>query len=232
MAMTIGRTRSRNRTSLPRAGLALFLVLAFGSAGITALPGAALGADSHKAKKKADKKERVSPQELQARADFAAGRYAEALDAFAKLYAETLHPTYLRNVGRCYQNMNQYERAASSFRDYLRKAKDLSADERKEVEGFIDDMDRAKKKEQEDAAAAALAAKPVVAPPPPAATLVTPPAPPPPAPAPGPAPFYTKAWFWGVVGGVVAAGVVGGLWAGGVFSSKSNCVSGYTCPSN
>jgi hypothetical protein len=229
--MTAGRTRSRNGTSLPRAGLALFLVLAFASAGITALPGAALGADaaSSKAKRKAEKKEKVSPQELQARADFAAGRYAEALDAFAKLYAETLHPTYLRNIGRCYQNMDQPERAANSFREYLRKARELSADERKEVEGFIDEMELAKKKK--DDAAAAVAAKPVDPTPPPPAPLVLPAAPPP-APAPTPTPFYAKGWFWGVVGGVVAAGVVGGLWAGGVFSSKSNCVSGYTCPSH
>ena len=45
------------------------------------------------------------PRELKAREDFAAGRYQQALDVFAKLYAETLHPVYLRNIGRCYQNL-------------------------------------------------------------------------------------------------------------------------------
>jgi hypothetical protein len=33
--------------------------------------------------------------ELKARTHFAAGEYKEALDIYARLYAETLHPTYL-----------------------------------------------------------------------------------------------------------------------------------------
>jgi len=51
-------------------------------------------------------------------------------------------------------------------------------------------------------------------------------------PAPAPAPFYKRAWFWGVVTGVVVAGTVAGLAAGGVFKVKSNnhCPAGYTCP--
>jgi hypothetical protein len=47
------------------------------------------------------------PRELKAREDFAGGRYQEALDLFARLYAESLHPNYLRNIGRCYQNLGQ-----------------------------------------------------------------------------------------------------------------------------
>ena len=47
----------------------------------------------------------TDPRELKAREDFAAGRYQQALDLFAKLYAEKLHPNYLRNIGRCYQNL-------------------------------------------------------------------------------------------------------------------------------
>src|SRR5690242_10745546 len=72
-------------------------------------------------------------RELKAREDFAAGRYQQALDAFAKLYAETLHPTYLRNIGRCYQNMGEPDKAITSFRDYLRKHKTITSDERAEV---------------------------------------------------------------------------------------------------
>src|SRR5437763_4667411 len=74
-----------------------------------------------------------SQRELDAREAFAAGRYEQALDLFAKLYAETLHPTYLRNIGRCEQNLGQPEKAIASFREYLRKARGLSADERSEV---------------------------------------------------------------------------------------------------
>ena len=46
--------------------------------------------------------------ELKAREAFAAGRYEDALNLFAKLYAETLHPVYLRNIGRCHQKLRAY----------------------------------------------------------------------------------------------------------------------------
>ena len=50
-------------------------------------------------------------REIKAREDFAAGRFQEALDIFARLYAESLHPIYLRNIGRCYQGMRNPDRA-------------------------------------------------------------------------------------------------------------------------
>jgi hypothetical protein len=189
--------------------------------------------EAYAARGRSSKKEKADPREMQAREAFAAGSYKEALDIYTKLYAEKLHPTYLRNIGRCYQNLEEPERAISSFREYLRKARDLPADERTEVEGYIKEMEDLQKRQ----AAAAEAANPLPAPVPPPE-----PAPRPivviqqPAPAPAPVsestPFYKKAWFWGLVGGVVVAGTVGGLWAGGVFSSKSNnsCPSGFDCP--
>jgi tetratricopeptide (TPR) repeat protein len=223
--MTFGQTRHPHCPHLPRAVLAFFLIFAFAWTGITATPGMALAARSAKTKKKEEKK--PDPLEMQARTDFAAGRFAEALDAFARLYASSLHPTYLWNIGRCYMNMDQPDRAATSFREYLRKAKDISEKEQGEVESLIQEMDEAQKKK--DDAAAAVNAKPVepTAPPPRRVTVLPPPPPPPP---PKPAPFYTKGWFWGVVGGVVVVGVVGTLWATGTFSSKESCTSGYTCP--
>jgi len=172
-------------------------------------------------------------RELQAREAFATGRYQEAIDLFGKLYAEKLHPTYLRNIGRCYQNLNEPDRAASSFREYLRKAKDMPADERAEVEGYIKEMEDLQKQN----AAAADAARPVPQPLP-VAPPVNPVAQPQPAlylqqpaPAPEPAPIYKRAWFWSVVAGVVVAGTVAGLAAGGVFSKKNsnNCPTGYNC---
>jgi tetratricopeptide (TPR) repeat protein len=93
-------------------------------------------------------------RELEAREDFAAGRYQEALEVFAKLYAEKLHPVYLRNIGRCYQNLAQPDRAISSFREYLRKMKHISADERAEIEGYIHEMEDLAKKQAADANAA------------------------------------------------------------------------------
>jgi hypothetical protein len=179
-------------------------------------------------------KKAADPREVQARQAFAAGRYEEALDLFAKLFGEKPHPTYLRNIGRCYQNLEQPEKAINAFRDYLRQAKDLPASERREIDGYIVDMEALKKKQDDEAARAAEAARPkpdlgTAAPPPPEPKpepVVLKPAP---QPEPESPPVYKRGWFWAVVGVVVAGAVVGGLAAGGVFSSKSNCPDGRVC---
>jgi hypothetical protein len=90
----------------------------------------------------------VDQREMKAREAFAVGQYQEALDLFAKLYAEKLHPNYLRNIGRCYQNLGDPDKAISSFREYLRKAKAVTPDERQEVEGYIKEMEDLKAKRQ------------------------------------------------------------------------------------
>ena len=51
-----------------------------------------------------------SPLEVRARKAFIAGEYDQAIDMFAQLYAETLHPVYLRNLGRCYQKRGDAKR--------------------------------------------------------------------------------------------------------------------------
>ncbi|HEY7375215.1 MAG TPA: tetratricopeptide repeat protein [Polyangia bacterium] len=143
--------------------------------------------------------------ELKARTHFAAGEYKEALEIYARLYAETLHPTYLRNIARCHQNLGNADKAISSFREYLRKAKDLTPDQRAEIEGYIAEMDQLKQKQ------AAGARPPPAAPPPAEATspaLVGPPTVTASDTRDDRGPFYTRVWFWGVVAGVVAAGVV------------------------
>src|SRR5205814_6504199 len=78
--------------------------------------------------------------EMKAREDFAAGRYDDALELFAKLYAETLNPVYLRNIGRCHQKLRHPDKAIDAFKDYLAKGKKISADERAEINGYIKDM--------------------------------------------------------------------------------------------
>jgi len=214
-----------------RAMSAILLALSLITVGIVPTPAYAAKEKQEKQDKK-DKKDKKDPREMQAREAFAAGSYKEALDIYTKLYAEKLHPTYLRNIGRCYQNLHESDRAISSFREYLRKAKDMPADERAEVEGYIKELEDQQRQNAE-------AAKPVPQLLPVAASPVTPsPQPQPvvfvqqPAPAPEPAPFYKRTWFWGVVAGVVVAGTVAGLAAGGVFKAKSNngCPAGFTCP--
>jgi len=159
---------------------------------------------------------------------FAAGSYPEALELFAKLYAETLDPIYLRVIGRCHQKMQNPDKAIDAFREYLRKSKRLAPDKRKEVEGFIAEMEALKEQRRqaaEEANRRAAIAPPPTAPAPVAASTTVPPslsAPPPgppegvlvsPAPAApdaeaGSAPVYKRWWFWA---GVAAVAVAGGV---------------------
>ena len=56
-----------------------------------------------------------------------------------------MHPTYLRNIARCHQNLGDADKAISSFREYLRKARDLPPDQRAEIEGYIAEMEQMKR---------------------------------------------------------------------------------------
>ena len=88
--------------------------------------------------------------ERQARADAAAkafvvGRYEEALAIYADLYVQSNgRPEYLRNIGRCQQKLRLYAAAIETFRDYLRRMKPISAAEKREVEGFIKELETSK----------------------------------------------------------------------------------------
>jgi hypothetical protein len=184
----------------------------------------------------------TDPREIAAREDFVAGRYQQALDLFAKLYAETLHPVYLRNIGRCYQGLGEPDRAINSFHDYLRKMKGITPDERAEIDGYIKEME-ALKGERE---AAATGAKPTPAASPPApvqplalnaptpkgdtnvsVVVSTNPAPPPSE----STPIYGRWWFWAAVVGVAAAAGVGIAAAAGAFThtQDATCPMGITC---
>jgi tetratricopeptide (TPR) repeat protein len=128
-------------------------------------------------------------RELQARELFGFGKYAEALAIYGRLYAETAHPTYLRNIGRCYQNLGEPDKAINAFREYLRQVKNLAADQRAIVEGYIREMREMQEQKQKRGAESGTAAAPAATPP---ARTAPPPPPPPPreavaaAPSPGP----------------------------------------------
>ncbi|HXJ21432.1 MAG TPA: hypothetical protein VMT03_14470 [Polyangia bacterium] len=110
--------------------------------------------------------------------DFAAGRYEESLDLFAKLYADTLNPVYLRNIGRCQQNLRHPDKAIDAFKNYLAKAKKISADERAEINGYIKEMEalRDEQARQAQAAQAPPTPPPAAMPPPATAPPAAPPA--------------------------------------------------------
>ena len=149
--------------------------------------------------------------ELRARTYFGTANYKEALEIYARLYAETLHPTYLRNIARCYQNLGEPDKAISSFQEYLRKAKNLSREQRAEVEGYIAEMEQLKRSR-------AIAAAPAPAAPALPPITSSPEKSPPPlldspavvtkrAPDSEPGPVYTRWWFWATVAAVAAVGV-------------------------
>jgi tetratricopeptide (TPR) repeat protein len=177
-------------------------------------------------------------RELKAREDFAAGRFQDALDIFARLYAESLHPNYLRNIARCYQKLGQPDRAIDSFHDYLQKAKGVTPDEKKEIDGYIKEMEDLKReKEAAVQPAATPAAKPLPSAPEPAspaasdaATVVVnnPPA----ETAPAGTPITSKWWFWTLIGGAAVAAGVGIAAAAGVFTKTQNapCTPPTMCP--
>jgi hypothetical protein len=165
----------------------------------------------------------VDGREIEARAAYAAGRYQEAVELYSKLYASTLHPTYLRNIGRCYQNLEEPHLAIKSYQEYLRKAS-VTPTERREVEGFITEMEALKKRQAQAATPApapTVPAPPSRAPPSPGPAVVATPSASsarpsssgvdlarqaPETEAPSSSPFYARWWFWTVVGVVVAGG--------------------------
>ncbi len=180
-------------------------------------------------------------REIKAREAFSEGRFQDAADLFEKLYADKPHPTYQRNIGRCYQNLQQPDKAINAFRAYLSVGKDISPAERKEVEGYIAEMEALKKKQDDGQAASA-------APPLRATTSIPLPAAPfadaskastsetasltaePTEPSPEPSqPLYKRGWFWAVAGTAVLVGVASGLFAAGVFKPAGQCPSGVSC---
>jgi hypothetical protein len=80
------------------------------------------------------------PREAKGRALFVKGEYQSALEIYATLFSERNDPLYLRNIGRCFQKLRQPGKAIESFREYLRRAPHLKASERREIEGFIREM--------------------------------------------------------------------------------------------
>jgi tetratricopeptide (TPR) repeat protein len=99
----------------------------------------------------------ADPREQTARAFFAQGKYQDAIDIYAQLFAEKSHPhpNYLFNIGRCYQNMGDADKAIASFVEYMRRSPKLAGDEKKQVEGYIHEMEALKTKHSDAARAVA-----------------------------------------------------------------------------
>lgn len=106
---------------------------------------------ARKPKGEAHKEQQLDEHEVQGRALFARGDYQGALDIYVNLFAEKGDPVYLRNIGRCYQKLEQPDKAINSFNEYLRRGH-VKPSERSEVEGFIQEMEQLRKRQQATAA--------------------------------------------------------------------------------
>jgi tetratricopeptide (TPR) repeat protein len=106
----------------------------------------------------ADKPLSKTAKEKAAKKACAMGDFQRGADILTDLFVDTNDTTYVYNQGRCYQQNNRWEQAISRFREFLRKAKDLSESDRIDTERQIADCE----------ASLAKTAPPPLIPPPPA----------------------------------------------------------------
>jgi hypothetical protein len=102
------------------------------------------------------------PREMQARKDCLKGNYTSGTALLADLFAETSNENFIYNQARCYEQNGRPDEAIQRFREYLRVACNIAADDKADVEHHIAEC-RAMKAEQEQAVAPSVGA--TVAPP-------------------------------------------------------------------
>jgi tetratricopeptide (TPR) repeat protein len=154
------------------------------------------------------------------------GRYLEAAREFEAGYEADARPLFLLNIGHSYRRAQDLRRAKAAYEKLLRT--DPTTPQRPMVEDLIKTIDDALTVQE-------LAVPPTRVPPPlpPVSSAAVAPAParapdliatPPPAPpAPPPPTWLRNPWVWGVVAGVVTAGVAGTVFA---------LTRGPSCPAN
>lgn len=134
------------------------------------------------------------------------GRYRDALAEWLAAYSLQQHPNLLLNIGQAYLRLEQPAEAIRYYVLFLQ-----TKPHGKERQSAQLGLERARvlEAQQREAAQKAEAARLT-------ATLAAPAAPPLQAPLPPlkEKPIYKKAWFWGIIGGVAAAGVAIGLGVG------------------
>jgi hypothetical protein len=84
----------------------------------------------------------VDPRAVQARKACAAGHVEEGIELLARIVAESGDPNAVYNQARCYQQNGRLEEALARFQEY-RRTKDLTAQERVEVEAHVRELEAA-----------------------------------------------------------------------------------------
>jgi hypothetical protein len=167
------------------------------------------------------------------------GDVEKGTEILADLYIRTNDPTYIYNQGRCYEQNGRNNQAALRFKEYLRKADRLPAEETTALQQRIAALESAASSRETPAPTEALPPSP---PSPPEVRPINPvpsvartsaephaddslgitqsPLPPEPEPSP---PAYKRWWFWTGVGVVVAGGVVTAILLTRHSASSSGC---------
>jgi hypothetical protein len=179
----------------------------------------------------------VEAREREALAACDSNQVQKGIDLLARLWADTMEPTYVYDQGRCYQKASMPKEAHARFQEFLRVVKDPHDELAVRAQQYVKELDAelaVKAREGEASKPAPAASVP--------ATL--PAAPNPEANAgsqhvdllatgstPATAeekPIYRRPWFWAVAGAVVAGGVVAAvlLTRGGAASTCPECSLG------
>jgi hypothetical protein len=181
--------------------------------------------------------DKVEIKERKAQVECAAGNYNEGVRLLAELWVATKDANFIYNQARCYEQNGQSMRAVTRFREYLRKATGLPAEEVEAVNRRIDELQGHPTERMAPAPKVLVPFSPASAPAPvqaplPApgvdrsAELVTPPQPAPVS----DSPVYARWWFWTGVGAVVVGGVVTAVLLGRNSGQKSPaCDLGVPC---
>ena len=119
---------------------------------------------------------------------FALGKFDEALDEYQKAYDAKPIPDLLFNIGQCYRNLDDYDKAIFSFKKYLKEEPD--APNKDAVDKLIEELED-KKAHSDGQRIVGGGGRPTKKHP----TEET--------------PIYKQWWFWTGVGVVAVAGSVG-----------------------
>jgi hypothetical protein len=88
------------------------------------------------------------PRETQAQKDCLTGKVESGVALLAELYANTSNANFIYNQARCYEQNARPADAINRFREYLRVAKNISAEDKADVDHHIDEC-RSLQAEQE-----------------------------------------------------------------------------------
>jgi tetratricopeptide (TPR) repeat protein len=115
---------------------------------------------------RAEARANAKAEVAKAQVEFQLGRYDRALEGYTSAYELYPVPGLLFNLGQCYRNLKNYERAVFFFEAYLRESPKLGQDQRALTEGLIAESkaglelerERDRKREQAEAQKTAAAA--------------------------------------------------------------------------